>query len=283
VQAISHWTYAWRRFRSNSLALLGLAILILYTGIALGADSLAPYGAYYFDFANLSSDPSHAYFLGTDSSGRDVFTLMMYGARIPVAVGFIVPIGILLIGLPIGIGAGYYGGWVDVLLMRFTDVMLSIPPILLTLCLILTQRRTIWWVIIAIILTGWMPLARIARAETLRIRQQDYVLGARAIGAGTWRIVFEYLIPNLVGPIVVTTVISIPAALISEATLTYLGAGVESNLPSWTVMIRYARDSIFSRPLMVIIPAVALSTLTLAFTFVGDGLRDALDPRMIRR
>jgi oligopeptide transport system permease protein len=187
---------------------------------------------------------------------------------------------ILLLGVPIGVVAGYFGGGVDNVLMRVTDTVFAVPPILLTLVLVTLIGRDVWVVIFALGITSWPQLARVARAETLRLRRMEFVESARSVGASHVRVMIDHMLPNLLSSVVVTTVVMIPTVIITEATLTFLGIGVEASIPSWALMIRMAYQNMFSRPLLIIFPSAAISTLTLAFAFVGDGLRDALDPRL---
>lgn len=280
----STWYDAWLRFQRNTLAVFGLFLIVCYFGLAIGADALAPYSFSKFDFNQMSSEPTYEHFLGTDSLGRDMLSLIMYGSRVSMAVGLIVPTAALIIGLPIGIVAGYVGGRVDALLMRFTDAVMSLPSILLTMVLVVTFGRTLWTVIFALSILNWPQLTRIVRIETMRLRNTEFVLGARAIGASPKQIILDHILPNLMGPIVVTTAILIPTMIVEEATLTFLNIGVEvSAVPSWAQLIRSEYQGLFSRPTLVLMPALAISFLTLAFSFVGDGLRDALDPRLTRR
>jgi oligopeptide transport system permease protein len=280
----STWYDAWLRFQRNTLAVFGLFLILCYLGITLGVDALAPYHFARFDFNQVSAEPTYEHFLGTDSLGRDMLSMLMYGSRVSLAVGLIVPAMVLMIALPIGITSGYAGGRVDALLMRFTDAVMSLPTTLVTMILVITFGRTLWTVIFALGILNWPQLARIVRIETMRLRSTEFVLGARAIGASRLQIVLDHILPNLMGAIVVTTAILIPTMIVEEATLTFLNIGVElTAVPSWAQMIRAEYQGMFSRPTIVMMPALAISFLTLAFSFVGDGLRDALDPRLTRR
>ncbi len=275
----SPWMLAWRRLRRNQLAVVGALIVLIFGGLALSADSIAPYGFRQFDFLNSESDPSTAHFLGTDFVGRDVFTLIMYGARISFSVAMVVPLIIILIGVPIGLIAGYVGGWVDSLLMRITDVMFAFPAFLFMVLLITTFGRGLGIIFLALGISSWPLMARIVRAQVLQIKQNDYLLSARSIGTRPGGILLWHVLPNLAGSIVSTATLSIPGVIIAEAFLTYLDIGVEPDTPSWGMMISDARESIFWHPTLIMFPSLAITILALAFTFVGDGLRDALDPR----
>ncbi len=262
----------------------GVFVLLVYLGITLGADYLAPYGPREYDFIQFASEPTAQHFLGTDGLGRDMLTLLIFGSRVSIAVAVVVPFAVLCIGASIGIIAGFIGGRVDSFLMRFTDVSISLPSLLLTVVLVAMLGRGLWTVTLAFSLTAWPQLARVVRAETMRLRQMEYVIGARSVGATNFQIIRDHMLPNLVGPIAVTIAVLIPTVVIEEATLTYLNIGVELNgNPSWSQIIRNESQGIFSHPLAVLFPAIAISLLALSFTFVADGLRDALDPRIAER
>ena len=275
----SPWLLAWRRLRRNQLAVMGALIVLIFGGLALGADSLAPYGFNQFDFLHVEDDPSAAHFLGTDFDGRDVLTLIMYGARISFSVAMAVPLIIVLIGVPLGLIAGYVGGWVDSLLMRITDVMFAFPAFLFMVLLITTFGRGLGIIFLALGISSWPLMARVVRAQVMQLKENDYLLSARSIGTRPIGILVWHVLPNLAGSIVSTATLSIPGAIIAEAFLTYLNIGVEPATPSWGMMISDARESIFWHPTLILFPSLAITVLSLAFTFVGDGLRDALDPR----
>ncbi len=280
VEARSQWRLAWQRLSRNQLALLGLIIILFWGGLAIGADALAPYRYDQLDLSSFEQDPSPIHFLGTDFVGRDMLTLIMYGARVSMAVAIVVPLMIIVIGVPVGLLAGYIGRQVDNVLMRLTDVFFAFPSFLFTVLVVATYGRSLWTIFLALGISAWPVMARIVRAEALQIKHNDYVLSAQAIGARPRTIILTHLLPNITGPVMVTATLSIPAAIMAEAFLTYLNIGVESTIPSWGMIINDARESIFWHPVLILFPSLAISSLTLAFSFVGDGLRDALDPRM---
>lgn len=280
VEAQSQWTQAWKRLSRNQLALLGVVIILFWGGLAIGADALAPYRYDQFDLSGFEQDPSTAHFLGTDFVGRDLLTLIMYGARVSLAVAVVVPLMIVVIGVPIGLLAGYAGPRADNLLMRLTDIFFAFPSFLFTVLIIATYGRSLWTIFLALGISAWPSMARVVRAEALQIKQTDYVLSARASGARPRDIILSHLLPNIVGPVMVTATMSIPGVIMAEAFLSYLNIGVEPTIPSWGMIINDAQESIFWHPVLVLIPSLAISSLTLAFSFLGDGLRDALDPRM---
>jgi oligopeptide transport system permease protein len=276
----SPWASAWARLRRNQLALIGLLVVISWIGLAISADAIAPYSPTQFDFADFEQDASRAHLLGTDFIGRDMFTLILYGSRVSVAVAIIVPVIIMGVGVTVGVLAGYAGGRVDNLLMRFTDTMFAFPSFLFMVIMVTTFGRNMGTIFLALGVSSWPTMARIVRAEVLQIKNTEYVASARAIGAKPRHIILTHFIPNLVGPVMVTAAMSIPAAIATEAFLTFLGIGVEPSTPSWGMIINDAQTSIFWHPTLILFPSLAISSLTLAFSFLGDGLRDALDPRL---
>lgn len=276
----SPWALAWARLRRNQLALLGLFVVIGWVGLAISADAIAPYSPTQLDFAGYEQDASTAHLLGTDFIGRDLFTLILYGARVSTAVAVVVPLMIVLIGGAVGVLAGYAGGWIDNWLMRFTDAMFAFPSFLFMVLIVSTFGRSLWTIFLALGISAWPAMARIVRAQVLQIKQTEYIVSARALGATPQHIILTHFLPNLVGPVLVTAAMSIPAAVTAEAFLAFLGIGIESTTPSWGNLINDAQPSIFWHPTLILFPALAISSLTLAFSFLGDGLRDALDPRM---
>jgi oligopeptide transport system permease protein len=273
------WGDAFVRLRRNRLALLG-AIIIISLGIAsIIVPLVSPYE---FDEQNLDAvleGPSHAHLLGTDGLGRDVFTRLFYGARTSLAVGVFTQLIVLAIGLPIGALAGYAGGRVDNLLMRFVDVVYAFPDLLLIILIRAILGGSIYMIFLAIGFVAWVNVARLVRGQILSLKQRDFATAARAMGGSGPYITMRHLLPNSLGPIIVLITFGIPRAIFAEAALSYIGIGVKPPTPSWGTMIYNGYQNIFGAPYLVIFPAVAVGILMLAFTFLGDGLRDALDPR----
>ncbi|MDX1934642.1 MAG: ABC transporter permease [Capsulimonadales bacterium] len=279
----------WSRLRRNPLAFGSLILLIVLALIALLAPWIAPY-----DFARQSlserlRDPSVAHRLGTDELGRDTFSRLLHGARISLGVAFAVETVVVTIGLLVGLTAGYRGGWVDSLLMRTTDVMLAFPDILLPILLLGTLGTaasnpavSISLVIVALGVTGWPPLARLVRGQVLSLRKREFVEAARAMGATDGRILRRHILPNLLSPILVSVTVDLAGIILAEATLSFLGIGVQRPFPSWGRMINDALDYYRSHPRLLLYPSLVLSATVLALNFLGDGLRDALDPRQRR-
>ena len=273
------WGDAFVRLRRNRLAVAGAIIII---SLALASIIVPLVSPYEFDEQNLNAileGPSHAHLLGTDGLGRDVFTRLFYGARTSLAVGIFVQFIVLAIGLPIGALAGYAGGRVDNLLMRFVDVMFAFPDLLLIILIRAILGGSIYMIFLAIGLVAWVNLARLVRGQILSLKQRDFITAARAMGGSGPYITLRHLLPNSLGPVIVLVTFGIPRAIFAEAALSYIGIGVKPPTPSWGTMIQDGYNNIFGAPYLVLFPAIAVGILMLAFTFLGDGLRDALDPR----
>lgn len=274
------WGDAFIRLRRNRLAVAGAAVILL---IILAAIFVPIFSRYQYDKQDVMSileSPSWEHLLGTDQLGRDVFIRLVYGARTSLAVGIFTQIIILTIGIPIGAFAGSLGGKTDNYLMRFVDVMYAFPDILLVILLRSILGGSIYMIFLAIGLVNWVSVARLIRGQVLSLKQRDFVTAARAMGGSPEYRTFRHLIPNSLGPIIVLVTFSVPRAIFMEAALSYIGIGVQPPTPSWGAMIRDGYDVIFAAPYLVFFPAIAIAILMLAFTFLGDGLRDAMDPRL---
>jgi oligopeptide transport system permease protein len=222
---------------------------------------------------------THSHVFGTDNLGRDWLSRMVFGARLSMTVGFLAQAVVLAIGLPVGLAAGYFGGRVDNLLMRLTDLVFAFPELLLIILLRSVTGGSIFMLFLVIGLAAWTGDARLVRGQILALKEQDFVLAARAIGARDRSIAWRHLLPNAMGPLIVATTFGIPRAIFTEASLSFIGIGVRPGTPSWGSMVQEGYGAVFAFPHLVVIPALAISMLMLSFTFVGDGLRDALDPR----
>jgi peptide/nickel transport system permease protein len=270
----------YRRLRRQPLALGGcLCIVLIFMG-ALGAGHFAPYESGKTDIALKLRAPSAEHWLGTDQLGRDVFSRMLYGSRISLTVGFIAVAISIGIGILVGALAGYYGGRVDAWLMRFVDVMLCFPSFFLMLTVIALLGPGIWNVMIIIGLTSWMGTARFVRAEFLTLRQRDFVVAARALGASDGRIIWVHLLPNALAPVFVTATLDVATAILVEAGLSFLGFGVQPPAPSWGNILTEGRTYIFDAWWLTLFPGLAILLTVLSFNLLGEGLRDALDPRL---
>jgi oligopeptide transport system permease protein len=287
------WKDAWIRFRRNRLAVGGLVVIIVMIVLALGARlPLTPGGIW--KILHLTGDPflqdvvnsygpsTLQHPLGTDILGRDQLARILYGASISLSIGIIVQFLILLIGGSIGMVAGFLGGRIDNLLMRFTDIMYAFPDLLLVLVFVAAFGPSFWSIFIALGLVYWVGLARLVRGQVLSIKEKEYVEAAIMTGTSPLKLMVKHLIPNSLGPVIVTLTFGIPAAIFTEAALSFLGIGIRPPEPSWGVMIEDGYAGIFADPRQVIFPGIAVALTMLSFTFVGDGLRDALDPRMKR-
>jgi oligopeptide transport system permease protein len=276
----SLWGDAFIRLRRNKLALVGAALIII---IAFGAIIVPYVSPYTFDGQDLKAimeGPNAHHWLGTDELGRDVLTRLLFGARTSLLVGIFTQVVILAIGIPIGAFAGSMGGKTDNYLMRFVDVMYAFPDILLVILLRQILGGSIYMIFLAIGLVAWVNVARLIRGQILSLKQRDFVTAARAMGGSTPYRTFRHLIPNSLGPIIVLVTFSVPRAIFMEAALSYIGIGVKPPTPSWGAMIQDGYNVIFAAPYLIICPAIAIGILMLSFTFLGDGLRDALDPRL---
>jgi oligopeptide transport system permease protein len=261
------------------LAVVGAIIII---SIALASIIVPLISPYEFDEQNLNAvleGPSSTHLLGTDGLGRDVFTRLFYGARTSLAVGVFTQLIVLAIGLPIGALAGYAGGRVDNLLMRFVDIVYAFPDLLLIILIRAILGGSIYMIFLAIGLVAWVNVARLVRGQILTLKQRDFATAARAMGGSGPYITLRHLLPNSLGPVIVLVTFGVPRAIFAEAALSYIGIGVQPPTPSWGTMILDGYNNIFGAPYLVLFPAIAVGILMLAFTFLGDGLRDALDPR----
>lgn len=273
------WSRAFQRLLRNRLAVAGGVIVLLLAIAAILAPLLAPYGFAQQNYDAILQDPGAKHLLGTDALGRDTMSRLFYGTRTSLAVGIFAQAIVVALGLVVGIVAGLYGGRVDNLLMRFVDIVFAFPDLLLIILLRSVFGGSIYMIFLAIGLVGWVVLARLVRGQVLSLREQEFVLAARAMGASTTAILVRHLLPNVLGPVVVLVAFGVPRAVFAEAALSYIGIGVRPPTPSWGTMVQDGYSVIFASPYPVLFPALAIAVLMLAFTFLGDGLRDALDPR----
>lgn len=277
-RATGQWSSAWRRFRRNRLALASLVFCGLLVVVAVTAPLLAPYHYAETDYeATLRPAGTVGHLLGTDLLGRDVLSRLLYGLRTALLVAFGAELTALLLALAVGLTAGYRGGRMEQGLMAFTDIMYAFPSYLFSVVLVTVVGRSLGAVILAIGVASWVTQARLVRAQVLSIKQREYVEAARAMGARGPTIAIKYILPNAVGPILVTTSFAIPAAIGAEAGLALLGLGVQPPTPSWGSMISDGTKYILAAPHLLVWPAVLFALTLLAFTWVGDGLRDAFD------
>jgi ABC-type dipeptide/oligopeptide/nickel transport system permease subunit len=275
----SLWGDAWRRLARNRLALAGGVIVLTAVFVALGADVLAPRGYNDIDYGAIREFPSARYPLGTDLVGRDMVSRMIHGARVSILVGLVSQVIVVLLGVPIGALAGYHGGKVDAVLMRFVDVMYAFPNLLFVILVMSLLGKGLVNIFIALGLTSWVTIARLTRAEFLSLREREFIAAARAIGASPARLILHHLLPNALSPIIVAVTFGVPAAIFTEAALSFIGVGINPPMPSWGNMVGDHQQYIRSYWHLAVFPSAAIGLLMLGFIFLGDGLRDALDPR----
>jgi len=271
---------AWRRFTANRLAVFGLLIILGLVFLAVFAPLLAPHSPYVGDLANarlLTPGPGH--WLGTDDQGRDILSRLIYGSRLTLQVVLLVAVIAAPLGLLVGTVAGYAGGWVDAVLMRITDIFLAFPKLVLALAFVAALGPGIGNAIIAIAITSWPPYARIARAETLTVRNSDYILAVQLMGASPWRIVLRHIMPLCISSLIVRVTLDMAGIILTAAGLGFLGLGAQPPLPEWGAMIASGRRFILDQWWVAAMPGFAILVVSLGFNLLGDGLRDALDPR----
>ena len=270
----------WRRFTANKLAVIGMLIILALIAVAIFAPLLAPYSPYVGDLARSRLLPPGAeHWLGTDDQGRDILSRLIYGSRLTLQVVVLVAVIAAPIGLLVGTVAGYAGGWVDAVLMRITDIFLAFPKLVLALAFVAALGPGIGNAIIAIAITSWPPYARIARAETLTVRNSDYIAAVRLMGASPWRIVLRHIMPLCISSLIVRVTLDMAGIILTAAGLGFLGLGAQPPLPEWGAMIASGRRFILDQWWVAGMPGVAILIVSLGFNLLGDGLRDALDPR----
>jgi peptide/nickel transport system permease protein len=270
----------WRQFRRNQLALASGVVVVVLGLAAVLAPQLAPYDPAAYNVKQILLPPGLAHWFGTDQIGRDVFSRMLYGARISMAVGF-VSVGIAVtVGTLIGTVAAFYGGRVDELLMRFVDLMLNFPRLFLLLTLIALLRPSIWVIMAVIGFTGWMGLARLVRGEILSLKEREFVQSARVLGARDRRIMFRHILPNALVPVLVSATLGVAGAILAESGLSFLGLGVQPPTPSWGNILIDGKANIEIAWWLSVFPGMAILVTVLAYNLLGEGLRDALDPRL---
>lgn len=270
----------WRRFRKNQLAMIGAFIVLVLFFLSFFAHWLAPYDPLQIDVRQILQEPSRQHIFGTDQLGRDVLSRMIYGSRISLLVGF-VAVGIATgIGVFLGALAGYYGKWVDNVIMRFVDVMLCFPTFFLILAVIALLEPNIWNIMIIIGITGWMGVARLVRAEFLSLKKRDFAVAEKALGARDFRIIFGHILPNALAPVLVSATLGVAGAILTESALSFLGIGVQPPTPSWGNILTAGKDNIEIAWWLSLYPGLAILITVLGYNLLGEGIRDAIDPRL---
>lgn len=276
----SNWLDVWKRLKKNKMAMFGLIIIVILFLTALFADLIAPYSYDEQDLLNMFQTPSAKHLFGTDEFGRDIFSRVVYGSRISLEVGFIA-VGIsLIIGGLIGAIAGYYGGRFENILMRAMDILLAIPEILLAIAIVAALGPSISNLMIAVGISSIPGYARLVRASVLTIREQEFIEAAKAVGSSDLRIIFKHILPNCMAPIIVQATIGVAIAILTAAGLSFIGLGIQPPTPEWGSMLSGGRSYIRDYPHMTLYPGLAIMVTIFALNLLGDGLRDALDPKL---
>ncbi len=269
-----------RLWRENKLAAASAIIIALFILAAVFAPLLTPYSFDEMDLLNRLAPPSGEHLLGTDEAGRDVFTRMLYGARISLLVGIVPTVISMLAGAVLGIIAGYNGGKTDTVIMRLADIMLAFPSMFLAMVIMYTLGDGIINIFLALALVNWASVARIVRAETLKLKETEFVEAARSIGVKKITVMLRHILPNCIPSLIVLFTLNIPSAILSESSLSFLGIGIKAPQASWGLMVNTGRQFLYSQPWLSLSPSVAIMIIVLAFNFLGDGLRDVLDPHL---
>jgi ABC-type dipeptide/oligopeptide/nickel transport system permease subunit len=278
IRQASLWRDALRRFSRNRMSVVALGVVILLIVLALFAPLLAPEGYDHQVYTQSWKHPSAEHWLGTDAYGREVMSRIAYGARISLLVALVVQLSAIVIGIPIGAAAAWYGGKADYILMRIVDIMSAFPTLLFAILLLSVLGSGLTNVLIAMALTRWISVARLTRGQFLALREKDFVVASQTVGATSGRLILRHLLPNSLSPLIVDLTLGIPEAIVAEAGLSFLGIGVNAPMPSWGKMLNEALPSLTTHWYLSVFPALMIALAMYAFTLLGDGLRDALDP-----
>jgi ABC-type dipeptide/oligopeptide/nickel transport system permease subunit len=282
--SLTYWQDAWRRLKMNKVAMAGLGFLVFMTAIAIIAPMLSRYNYHQIIFEDVAKTPTFSgvrpHWFGTDDLGRDLWVRVWYGGRISLFIGVVAAFLNLLVGALYGGISGYIGGRTDDIMMRIVEVIYAIPELLLLILLMLIFKPGLSTIIFVMAMTFWVGMARLVRGQVLQIKEQEYVLAARTLGASPLRIIIKHLLPNAMGPILVNLSMAIPAAIFFEAALSFIGMGVRTPIASWGSLANDGKNWMLLYPHMLVYPAIAIALTMLAFNLFGDGLRDALDPKL---
>lgn len=280
MKVTSPWKDTFRELRKNRLAIVGFSVIVFFTLIAIFAPLFTSYTFSEQNLANRLQPPSGEYWLGTDHLGRDIFTRLVYGARVSLMVGFIAVSGALVFGTFLGIIAGYFGRWVDMVISRIFDILLAFPSILLAIAIVAILGPSLQNALLAIAIINIPIFGRLVRSRVISLREEEYIMAAKAQGMKHGRIIFQHILPNSVAPIIVQSTLGFGTAILEAAALGFLGLGAQPPTPEWGQMLADSRDFIQLAPWTVIVPGIAIVFVVLGFNLIGDGLRDALDPKM---
>ena len=272
-------TLVLRMFRENKLSAVSLLVILLMILFTVLAPVLTPYGEKDMDLLSRLQPPSAAHLLGTDEAGRDVLARLLYGSRVSLMVGILPTLLSMILGALLGILAGYYGGFLDSLIMRLADIVLAFPGMLLAMVIMYTLGGGLFNVFLTLTLMNWGSVARIARAETLKLKKSEYVEAARSIGVSKRKIILRHILPNCLPTLIVLFTLNVPAAILTESSLSFLGLGIQPPSASWGLMVNTGRQYLYNAPWLSFAPSAAIMVAVLSFNFLGDGLRDVLDPR----
>ena len=272
----------WRAYGSNAMAMAGALGVSLLVFMALFAPILTPYGPFDIDLDAMTLPPTMAHWLGTDQFGRDLLTRILYGSRISLVIGIVPTLLSMAIGTTLGLIGGWYGGWLDYVIMRLADIVLAFPSILLAMVVMYTLGASLFNLFIALAVVGWAGTARVVRSQVISLREKEFIEACRAVGVRTPVILFRHILPNCLPSLIVLFTLGIPGAILSEASLSFLGVGAQPPTPSWGLIVVNGKEFLFSAPWIAIAPGIFILLTVLAFNFLGDGLRDALDPHMKR-
>ena len=278
--SVSYWQDAWRRFKRDKLALFGLIVIAIISLFAIFGPMLCPYGYEEADFFSVSQPPSAAHWFGTDQLGRDLYVRILYGARISLSIGVVAALANMVIGVLYGGIAGYFGGRVDNVMMRVVDILIALPSLLYIILIMMLMGSNVQSILIALCISSWVGTARITRSQVVTLKHQEYALAAKLAGASDFEILIRHLLPNAMGPIIVSVMFLIPSAIFSEAFLSFLGIGIQKPMASWGSLANAAIPMMLSYPYLMFFPIAAISLTMFSLNFIGDGLRDALDPKL---
>ena len=278
--SVSYWQDAWRRFKRDKLAVFGHIVITIIALFAIFGPMLCPSGYEDADFFHVNEWPSAAHWFGTDALGRDLYVRVLYGARISLSIGVVAALVNMVIGVLYGGIAGFCGGMVDNVMMRIVDILIALPSLLYTILLMMLLGTNIRSILIALCLSSWVGTARITRSQVVSLKHQEYALAGRLAGASSFEILLRHLLPNAMGPIIVSVMFLIPSAIFSEAFLSFLGIGIQKPMASWGSLANDAIEKLNSAPYQMFFPIAAISLTMFSLNFIGDGLRDALDPKL---
>ena len=278
--SLTFWQDAWRRFRKNKAAFVGLCVILIYVLLAVFAPILSQYGFDKMDAHLKNALPSLQHWLGCDDTGRDIWVRMWMGARVSLTIGFVAAAVNMCVGAVIGGLCGYYGGWLDMVVMRIVDVLYGIPSLIITILVMMVVGRGIHSLIIALCVVGWIGSCRFVRGEVYRLKNQDYVSAAKVLGVPDFTIIIRHIIPNIMGMLITNLCMAIPGAIFQEAFLSYIGMGIKPPNASWGILAKEGVKLLRVAPHQVLFTAFFICTTMLSLTMIGDGLRDAFDPRL---